>query len=213
MEQHHFLVSRSARYYREPGAASDVLWYVLHGYGQLAAHFLQECWPLCAAGPVIAPEGLSRFYLRGGRGEVGASWMTREDREYEIGDQVAYLDALHADVCARHGSPRRVHVLGFSQGCATASRWVVRGTTGVHALVLWGGTLPPEIDLVAERPRFQGLRLVLVGGRGDAAVPAAAHEEQERRLAAAGLDAERRLFDGGHELHEETLRSLAAGVA
>ena len=32
----------------------------------------------------MAPEGLSRFYLEGFSGKVGATWMTREDRLNDI---------------------------------------------------------------------------------------------------------------------------------
>src|ERR1051325_10016453 len=49
---------------------------------------------------LVAPEGLSRFYLseRATERRVGASWMTREDRLAEIADYLGYLDAVYDDV-------------------------------------------------------------------------------------------------------------------
>ena len=44
---------------------------------------------------LVAPEGLSRFYVNATHGLVGASWMTREDRQHEIDDYVGYLDAIY----------------------------------------------------------------------------------------------------------------------
>ena len=82
------------------------LWYVLHGYGQLAAPFLEEFRAIDdGTRLIVAPEALSRFYEGDAKSRlhkdarVGASWMTREDREAEIADYLGYLDSrprLHA---------------------------------------------------------------------------------------------------------------------
>ena len=65
---------------------------VLHGYGQLAKYFINKFKPLVDDDYyIIAPEGLSKFYLNGHSGRVGASWMTKEDRQIEINDQIEYL--------------------------------------------------------------------------------------------------------------------------
>ena len=75
------------------------LWYVLHGYGQLAAPFLDDFRAIDdGTRLIVAPEALSRFYEGDVQArlhkdaKVGASWMTREDRDAEIADYVAYLD-------------------------------------------------------------------------------------------------------------------------
>ena len=73
--------------------------------------------------------------------------MTREDRETDIRDYVAYLDRV-----VEHVTPSRAQVriraLGFSQGCATAFRWAALGATRVHDLILWAGEVPPDVVLV-----------------------------------------------------------------
>ena len=79
-----------------PGAA-ETWWVALHGYGQRAADFAEQCAAL--TGPdraVVAPEALSRFYVDGleTHETVGASWMTRAAREDEIADYVEYLDTV-----------------------------------------------------------------------------------------------------------------------
>src|SRR5258705_7905505 len=93
-------VSRMARYFTI-GRPDREVWFVLHGYGQLAARFLSRFEPLDDGGRlIVAPEALSRFYLTEDSAErrVGASWMTREDRLTEIEDYVQYLEAVYADV-------------------------------------------------------------------------------------------------------------------
>src|SRR5207237_10690301 len=99
---------------------------------------------------LVAPEGLSRFYVGEGATErrVGASWMTREDRLAEIEDYVRYLDAVYDDVFGRLDRARvTVHALGFSQGAATVSRWTAMGTSRIDRVLLWGGELPPDLEL------------------------------------------------------------------
>src|SRR5712691_5295634 len=107
MREHQIAVTRTARYYTlgKPGPRTQAVWFVLHGYGQLAERFLHHFEPLDDGSRlIVAPEGLSRFYL-GDPAErpsperkVGASWMTREDRLAEIGDYVRYCDAVYAHV-------------------------------------------------------------------------------------------------------------------
>ena len=40
---------------------------------------------------IIAPQGLHKFYLEGTSGRVGASWMTKENREDDIKNYLVYL--------------------------------------------------------------------------------------------------------------------------
>ncbi|MBX2973634.1 MAG: hypothetical protein KF797_11055, partial [Flavobacteriales bacterium] len=144
MEERHIRVTRTARYHvlGDP-AGAQAIWIVLHGYGQLARYFLNKFDGLGCDLAFVAPEGLSRFYLDEAHQRVGATWMTREDREHEIGDQCTYLDALAAELRG-HRTDVPVHVLGFSQGVATACRWSLLGRTPIGRLVLWAGAIPPE---------------------------------------------------------------------
>src|SRR5256885_9007877 len=142
MQEHRVTVARSVRYFTLGGEEPREVWFACHGYGQLAARFLEKLRVLddgrrC----LVAPEGLSRFYLseRPAERRVGASWMTREDRLAEIDDYVRYLDAVYADVFAsRDRAQVSVHALGYSQGAATVSRWVAMGQAQVDRLTLWG---------------------------------------------------------------------------
>lgn len=215
--EHHLTVARRARYFLEgdPATAHDV-WYALHGYGQLAADFVAGCRALFEPGRlVVAPEALSRFYLDrtppppGTPPKVGATWMTREDRDAEIADQIGYLDALHAHVGALRGdASATVRVLGFSQGVATAVRWVLAGGIVPDELVLWAGNAPPEIDAGARK--LAGMRVTLVTGEKDSLVEWANMEETAMRLGAFGLDVRLLRFAGGHRLDDATLRTIAA---
>ena len=190
--------------------------HAVHGYGELAGAFLHHFESLDRSDRLfVAPEGLSRFYL--GRvaerpaadRAVGASWMTREDRLAEIDDYVRYLDAVHADVLRLLGQARpRVCVLAFSQGTATACRWLARGMVKAERLILWGGEIPPEIDLSAERERFSRLDVTLVVGATDHLITEKIIKRERERLEAHGIPHRVVAFDGGHEIDQGTLRTL-----
>src|SRR3989442_9768950 len=124
LKEHHIGVSRTARYFTLGNSSSGVgeVWFACHGYGQVASRFLEKLRVLDDGHRyLVAPEGLSRFYLSESPTErrVGASWMTREDRLAEIEDYVRYLDAGYAalfESLDRAGVT--VHALGDSQGAS-----------------------------------------------------------------------------------------------
>lgn len=164
---------------------------------------------------IVAPEALSRYYLDDTRGgshaasAVGATWMTREDRDSEIADQITYLDALaDSALAAAPASAVRLTVLGFSQGVATACRWVDRGRTQPHRLVCWGGAIPDDVRLADGAPIRRPALWLVVGSRDIYATPDRV-AQQEAALRAADVPFTRLGFEGGHRLDDDTLRRLA----
>ena len=197
-------------------AAVRSLWLVLHGYGQLARDFLGGFEAIDDGTRLfVAPEALSRFYDTGAsrsshaEARVGASWMTREDREHEIDDTLAWLQQAHAAFASELGAGIPLTLLGFSQGAAAASRWVARGGVRPARLICWGAGIAPELALDAESPLGRTPCTLVVGTR-DQFVPAERVEAERARLAAAGHPARFVSFEGGHRLDHETLRMLAA---
>ena len=214
MTEHHLAVARQARYYQlgELSAATRRVWFVLHGYGQLAGYFLRHFLPLTQADPalvVVAPEGLARFYLSGNGGRVGASWMTREDRLSEIEDYVAYLNALAAPVLAA-APAAQVTVLGFSQGAATASRWLSRARFRPARLVLWAGAFPDDMEFTVATGLLRGLPVTLVVGEQDEFIDAGQVRAQAEFLRGLGVEPELMQFAGRHTLDADVLRELVA---
>ena len=152
--EHHLPVSRTARYYTtgEPHAGVRELWFVCHGYGQLAGRFIRHFEAIATPERlIVAPEALSRFYVEvqgktHADTHVGASWMTREDRLSDIEDYVEYLDALHAHIWSALGGALPVFTaFGFSQGVATVARWLERTKVHVDRALFWGNAIPGDI--------------------------------------------------------------------
>ncbi|RZK60206.1 MAG: phospholipase [Hymenobacter sp.] len=219
MEQH-LTIPRTARYQQlgECSAATRQLWLVAHGYGQLAEYFIRHFHSVHALDPagtvIVAPEALSRFYLSGTGGRVGASWMTTADRLAEIADQACYLDALLAQLLAACPPDVRVTVLGFSQGTATVSRWLAgrAGHWRPHRLVLWAGDFPADIDAGAARQLLSELPVVLVSGELDNYMGKEKTRAQAEALRPYGPQLSTRFFEGNHALHPPLLRQLHAAL-
>ncbi len=209
-ESHHLAVTRTARYLtlgRREGLLDDV-WFLFHGYGQLASELLDYARALSRDRRLlVVPEGLSRFYHEDHQ-KVGASWMTREDRLSEIDDYVRYLDLLHDRVFeGLDPSKIRLRILGFSQGVATAARWAARGKADAEELVIWGSPLPHDLDEPA-MARLSRVKLTLVSGTRDPFLTDERLLEQSSLLKARGIAFAVKRFEGGHRLDDDTLRAL-----
>ncbi|NVO32048.1 alpha/beta hydrolase [Hymenobacter lapidiphilus] len=212
--EHSLTVARTARYQQlgELSAATRRVWFVAHGYGQLAAYFVRHFAPLVAADPhlvVVAPEGLSRFYLNGTSGRIGATWMTKESRLTEIEDYVVYLNQLAATILPWAAPDAAVTVLGFSQGAATVSRWLARATFRPARLILWAGAFPPDMDFPVATRLLQGLGVTLVCGTEDEFIKDEDLQKQQMFLRRLGVEPTLIRFAGTHTLDRGTLLQLA----
>lgn len=207
---------RTARYQQlgELSATTKQLWLVLHGYGQLAEYFIRHFAALHAADSVgtviVAPEGLSRFYLNGTSGRVGASWMTRADRLAEIDDQHTYLTAVLRPMLTI-APAADVIILGFSQGTATASRWLAHlaNTNGwrPRRLILWAGDFPT--DTLPAPNLLAGLPVDIVCGDQDVYSSYEQVRQQADILESYSAFASVFRFSGGHTLNTSLLHELA----
>ena len=228
---HYLTVARTARYATVGAAPAHTaqLWIALHGYGHRAADFIA---PFGAVAPadtrVVAPEGLSRFYLEmprpdgGHLARTGASWLTRDDREVELRDALAMLHAVVARevaaVTAARGAPPALHLLGFSQGVAMSMRWVVeaagnpalRRPAPVHSHVLWAGGLAHDVPDDALRAAWRATAVHAVWGSRDRFASEAARDAARQRFSAIGVTPRMHTFEGGHRLDASVLGALFA---
>jgi predicted esterase len=213
MQEHHLGVQRTARYYTlDPAGEPEEVWFVLHGYGQLAQYFIRH-FDVIQNGRrlVVAPEALSRHYLPGHQ-RVGASWMTKEHRLAEVDDYLGYLDAVCDQVFERVDRSRvTVHVLGFSQGGATASRWTTLGRIDADRLILWASDIAHDLDLGAHADAIGRCALTLVVGDEDEYVTPALLAERKALLDEHGIAYRLHTFAGPHKMDAEMLKTLAGG--
>lgn len=211
MKEVKFPITKTARYFQLGELRSDTreVWIICHGYGQLAESFLKKFQSLENPGVcIIAPEGLHRYYLDGSYGRVGASWMTKEDRLTDIKDYVHYLDQIGEMVIANTSERAKIIVLGFSQGCATVSRWLSMGKSRIDELILYAGVFPPDMDWSLHPARLQSCGLTITCGDEDEFIPLKKLNEHLQQLEASGLAYHFIPFSGKHHIYPEVLKKI-----
>ena len=154
---------------------------------------------------LVSVQGLNRFYQRR-TNEVVAGWMTRQDRELAIADNLAYVAGV-MDAVGREwpGAPRIV-LAGFSQGVAMMFRAAAAAAKPVDGVVAVGGDVPPEL----ERAALARVRAALVcRGMRDEWYTSATFDNDVRRLRDAGTDVRPLLFEAGHEWSDDVVRAMS----
>lgn len=193
----HVETSVHGRFLVRPAAApGPACWLVgFHGYAQSARIFWDSL-TLVPASPqwlVASVQALHPFYTKGE--QVVANWMTREDREHAIRDNIAYVDRVLDALAAEHGEPRALVFAGFSQGVAMAYRAARRGRRRPAALVAAGGDIAPDV-LDEGQPWPQ---VLLATGNADAWYTPARLEREAAQLRERGAAVRTQVFEGGHE--------------
>lgn len=197
------------RYLVEPagstGAAPMLVGF--HGYAELAEQALARLRSIPGAHrwTLVSIQGLNRFYQRR-TNDVIAGWMTRQDRELAIADNVAYVRAA-VDAAAREWPSASPLVFsGFSQGVAMAFRAAVGSARPVAGVIAAGGDVPPE--LAPDALRRVG-RILICRGRSDEWYTTEKLAADVERLRAAGVPIRSIEFDGGHEWNDAVGRAAA----
>jgi predicted esterase len=192
------------------GGEGEALLVGFHGYAQSADEMMDMLRgiPAGASWTRVSIQGLHRFY-RGRSGVTVASWMTRQDRDLLIGDNVAYVAAA-LDRVAGARAVERLIFCGFSQGVAMAFRAGVLGARKADAVLALGGDVPPE--LLAD-PAMTFPRVLLARGVRDEWYTDAQLQRDTAGLRARGARVETLTFDGAHEWHPDFATRAAAILA
>src|SRR2546422_185505 len=117
MLEHHIEVTRTARYFTlgESPRGVEEVWFACHGYAQLAGRFLEKLRVLeDRQRYVVAPEGLSRFYLTESPAarRVGASGMSTSRARWSTAWWPAYASTTFRTACVRSTA-----ATGWTKGC------------------------------------------------------------------------------------------------
>jgi predicted esterase len=194
-----------------------------HGYAQTAEDMMAELQQIPGADSwtKVSIQALHPFYIRGDS-KVVANWMTRQDRDLAIADNIAYVQSAIGQVLMEHAgfSPRDIpgaeapglHVvmIGFSQGAAMAYRAALHSPSPVAGIVALGGDIPPELknDESLTWPPV----LVGVGDREEWYVG----EKLENDLAflkSRGIQHQVVRFHGGHEWTDQFRSAVGTFIA
>ena len=189
---------------------TNTVWIVLHGYGMLSEFFIKkfEC-ILNEKTVVIAPEGSNRFYLNNNYSRVGASWMTKVDKEKDIEDNISFIETLYTKIVDDIGHNNfKLKTLGFSQGGATLVRWIMSNSIKVDSLILWGSDIPQDSLTNQNKSRWSSINIKIVIGKKDEYISDENKKKVIDAVNAYGLSYKLIEYDGPHKIIESELIKL-----
>jgi len=213
-QTHRLSVQRTARVV-QLGSVSDASehWLIFHGYGQLSAYFLKHFEDLRSGRCFWAPEALNRFYLEGLSGRVGAGWMTKEARLDDISDNMFYIDTVINQIIRPQMTyGKKLHILAFSQGVATACRWIEIRRPLLDKLILWAGMLPQDISTDGLKEILKQHRTTVVYGKNDPYLSDENLKSVSEFMIREAPEVEIRSYDGGHHFDKTLLSELITRI-
>jgi predicted esterase len=207
--EHTVITQTHGRYLVVPPVGSDPAPMLVgfHGYAESADTQLErlraiegrERWL------VVSIQALHPFYQRRTE-EVVASWMTRQDRELAIGDNIAYVSSVVGAVSAAWPARPSIVFAGFSQGVAMAFRGAVTSSAERIAVIAVGGDVPPEIEPSALARISSAL---ICRGSSEEWYSAEKLAQDAGRLRASGVDVTAVELAGGHQWSADASRAAS----
>jgi predicted esterase len=161
-----------------------------HGYGEDASTNMAvlKRIPQASGWLLVAVQALHPFYTKNER--IVASWMTRQDRELAITDNVRYVAGVVEAVSHEFGRKSPIVFAGFSQGVAMAYR--AAASVPAAGVIALAGDVPPDVT--------QPLPEVLIGrGTADSWYTGEKMAADVARLKRLARGVETCVFEGGHE--------------
>ena len=187
----------------------------LHGWGA-SAFDLMGLAPYLGGGQfqVICPQGPLEVPL-GGEGAVGYGWFPLSAVQPAIDGPIEEAAAmverfLDAAITRYAIHPRKLVVLGFSQGGVLAYRLALAAPRRFAGLVALSSWLPPQ--MLAKLPAADGrqeLPTLVQHGSGDEIIAVARAQQSMEALRSLHVPVTYREYEMGHEISAESLADLS----
>ncbi len=205
---------------KKPGVNSAVTAPVVvvgfHGYAQSAEDMMVtlQALPGSDRWTLVSVQALHRFYLRGDQ-RVVASWMTRQDRDQAIADNVAYVVTALDRVVIEIGNQFDELIpdfifLGFSQGAAMAYRAALLGRHRAAGIIAIGGDVPPDVKAVAAG---RWPRVLVAAGSADHWYTPDKVAADEQFLREHGVTHDVFRYSGKHDVTDDVRARVAEFIA
>jgi phospholipase/carboxylesterase len=185
----------------------------LHGWGA-SAHDLLSLAPHLHGGNalVLCPQGPVSFEI--GSGVRGYGWFPLtgggppDPAEFAKGKAAVagFLDAALAD---RPVDPRKLVLLGFSQGGVMAYDLALREPERFAGLVALSSWLPTALaETVPHQPAHESLPVFVCHGTRDPMIPLSMGQQSRAGLLELGVPTSYREYEMAHEICPDALRDL-----
>ncbi len=196
----------------EDGGGAPPLIALLHGYGSNEADLFSFADLLAPAAVVVSPRatrtlGAGSYAWLDIDFAAGGALDAERDQMRVARDRVARFVA--EAVRDYHADPRRVFVVGFSQGATVALMVGLSDPSLVAGIAAMSGWLPLDLRAwLAPEAALAGLPVLQTHGTRDDTVPIALGRETRDLLASLPVALDYREFDARHEVSERNLEDL-----
>jgi phospholipase/carboxylesterase len=190
---------------------------MLHGWGA-SGHDLLGLAPIVHGGEalVLCPQGPVAFQIAPEQapGLLGYGWWPiTPDREI---DDTAFDAARQAvkgfldEAVERYPvDPRKLVVIGFSQGGVMAYDLVLSDPGRFAGLVALSTWMPEHVDAaIPAQDALENFPALVIHGTKDPMIPVENAQESRQRLLARGVNVQYREFEMEHEISQDALREL-----
>jgi len=183
------------------------IWIVCHGIGFLSKYFISYFKDLNTdENYIIAPQAPSKYYQTKAYKYVGASWLTKENRDLEIENVLNYLEAV-MDL-ENLPKDKNIILLGFSQGVSIVTRWMAKRKILCNHLVIHSGSIPTEFD-ASNFSYLPNLKTTIIYGDKDEYLTPSKIEAQLTYAQSIFPNSPELIkFNGRHVMHPGSLEKL-----
>ncbi len=191
------------------------VWFALHGMGYLSKYFIKYFEHLDSKrNHIIIPQAPSKYYQDKKFKYVGASWLTKENRDSEIENVCNYLDQVWKKESTNWNHQKvRLILMGYSQGVSMVTRWMARRKISCHHLILHSGAIPEELSKEDFDFLSPLVKVTYLYGSKDEYITDALKTKQE--LLGSNLFDDRldiKMFEGKHEVNTQFLKEIAETI-
>ena len=189
---------------------TENIWIIFHGYGELSKYFIRRFDVFEGdKNYIIAPQGLSKFYVDEDFKNVGASWLTKEDKESDLLNQQKYLIKLMDELKSKIDfSKIKINLFGFSQGVSVFTRLLINYNMKIDNIIIWAGWVPDEFFNI-NKDVLKDTNLFFVVGNKDKyynnPIMKGYIEKFKKTL---NKEIDYFVFDGGHIVDRKVLKKI-----
>ena len=191
----------------------------LHGFGA-SAHDLIGLAPVLHGGGalVLSPQGPLAFQI--GQGLLGFGWATPPSApgaDPGLAEYERSADAVREFLAAAQErypiDPRKIVIMGFSQGGVIAYDLALRDPERFCGLVALSAWLPEPVDAaIPNQPGHQDFPALVIHGTEDPMIPIARGHESRDLLMKRGLNVAFREYPMGHEIGPDGMRDIVTWI-
>lgn len=205
-----FKSSSSYISYNKLSPKTKSIWFVFHGYGQLSRYFIRRFDVLDKEkNYIIAPQGLSKFYLDKEYKNVGASWLTHEENEIDLLNQQNYLTELFNELKLEIDfSKIKVNFFGFSQGVSVFTRFLMKYDLKLDNLIFWSGWVPDEFFKINKSVIYKTNIYFVIGNEDQYYDNPILKEYIEKFKIMLDKKVDFNVFNGGHVVDRKILKKI-----